>query len=335
MRQTDSIKKLIVELHSLLTFGLDLYQALKILSTEKYSSLILKEMEKGKAFFQSIEKLGILNGLELRMIRSGENSGKLTEAFSLVIEYHELQKEIKRKLIHVVSYPLLISICAIGVSIFMVEFVIPKFEDIYLMSGQKLPGVTLAILNFSNLFKAISSSPLAWLFFALLIGLAHIYRARLKREVVEFSSILPFVGIQVKSFQKLVLFLVWGMQSRAGLTLYESILSSESQAFLRSYKKGIQEIAFQLRVGESVFQAFGSSKLFSDQELNLIKSGEESNSIGSVFESIGNQKINDLKNGGLIAGKLVEPLLMIFIGGLVGFVLIGLYLPLFQINSIF
>lgn len=335
-------ERLFSELHSLLSSGLDFSHAFGLLidgEGDKNIQAVLRRLYRdvvaGSSLWQALEGCGKFSALDCGVVRIGEETGRLAESLSFLVDYYHKRIAQARMVWSAVSYPLIILAMAIIVVVFMLAVIVPMFEQVYSRMGGELPAMTRWIIALSGRFPAIA----AVLAFAAAGTGALLYFSRESAAVRSAASRLvlavPILGSIVcknnqASFCKLLYLL-----TSSGVPLLTGIVMLRSIIRFHPYQCSLDAIARGLERGES----FSSNlekfpRLYERRLSTLLRVGEETGRLPQMLLRQGEELTKELEHRLGSLGTFLEPALILFVGTLVAIILISMYLPMFSLGDI-
>lgn len=326
----------------LLAAGVSIIPALELLinSAKKRSLrdflIILKEGVKAGSSISSvlIRCKSSFSILYIALVEVGEVSGKLPEMFSYLgaIERDRLSalKSIRKALM----YPMIVIVVAIGVLLFILIAVVPTFEMLYQSSGVELPIITQRVLAFSR-FLLSERGGWALMYLILFIVLMRIVLRRsdhLRNQIDRKILKVPMVGELLLTSFNAGFSQVVGVMLASGIPLVKAIQLYEMGVVNTHIKRQLVSLRAALERGDSFYSVAKTQNIFSDVALTLISVGEVSGKLVAVLNRSGSYHADIVtqKVDAFIA--LIDPLSLLFIGGIVGVILVALYLPMFSMG---
>jgi len=328
------------QLASLLKSGVPILRALVIIRDQAVNrnmktvlQSIYKEVEAGSPFSSVLSQYPrVFPALYIALIRAGENSGALPEVLFKVSDYRAKQEEVVSRFKMAMVYPVLMAVVGIGTVVFMLTFVMPRLTKLYKDMGQSLPIPTKILISTSNALQH------GW-FWALLIIFAVIFIFRryslTKTGKVTVSVIqlnLPVFGnLVLKSelarfARTLELLLRSGISILRAINVTIPVLDNEiikTQLF-SSYK--------ELEQGGSFGRSLKNSKVIPSFMTNLLIVGEESGKLDDALTEVAASYERDTDEAIRVMSSLLEPLMILLMGLVVGFIVVAMLLPIFEMN---
>ncbi|OUS03131.1 general secretion pathway protein GspF [Flavobacteriales bacterium 33_180_T64] len=329
------------ELSVLLNAGINLKQALELIvssqknkKTKMILEAILIAIVQGQSFSEAIQSHKEFSDYEYHSIKIGEETGTTSKITEQLGEFYFKKNEQRRQLINALTYPIIILSTAILVVIFMLQFVVPMFEDIFKQQNVELPGITLFVVKLSNGIQTYG-----WVIILLIISsiiLNSLVKNKIwyKRIKDNFVTKIPFVGKFLKT-----VYLSQFTQSMMLLTaskvpVVDSINLVKKMIDFYPLSNALEDVEKQIIQGESLSISLSKHQLFDDRMITLIKVSEETNQTEYIFAKLNTLYNTKVQNRSKMLSTLLEPFIIIFIGIFVGFILIAMYLPMFKLSSI-
>lgn len=332
-------KQFYTQMHELLRAGLSFSASFSLIvesadgaDKEMYNN-ILDRVISGDSLWGALAAQKPFNRLDYGVIRIGEESGRLTEALSFLIEYYEKREAQRRSLISAISYPAITLVVAIIVLVFMMLVVVPMFEQVYARMGGELPHLTRVIIKLSSLMPKILLVLLAMLLACLLLrhiyGKTDIYQ-ELKAKILFGVPVLGEIlkKVELSRFTRILHLLV-----SSEVPLLQSLeLVSEIMQFV-PYRRAMTRASTEVLSGLPIYAALSESpELFDKKTLVMLKVGEETASMDKMLKSLSDDITEDLNYRIKQLNNTLEPVMILIIGIVVAFVLISMYLPMFKLG---
>jgi len=329
------------QLSVLIDAELPLIQSLGLLAEQqknKYFTRVITEVkedvEAGAALNQALRKHPkVFDDLYCNLVASGEQSGSLDTMLRRLADYQESMLKLRAKVKQAMIYPTAIVSFAIIVAIFMLWKVIPVFGGIYQELGAQLPGLTAAVLGLSNFV-----SRYILLIVAIIIGVVVLYRQWHKtpagREVVDRTKLkLPVMGnlsqkISLSRFTRTLSTLIGG-----GVPMLESLkiasTTTDNVIIERQVLNARQMVSEGKSLNDSLKQA-GQGQ-FPAMMIQMVNVGESTGTLDEMLGKLANFFDDEVDNAVSSLLSALEPLVLILVGGIVGTLVISMYLPLFNL----
>jgi type IV pilus assembly protein PilC len=329
------------QLATMIDAGLPLVQSMESLSSQQESNVfknilreIREDVEGGSTFAGALKKHpGTFNELYTNLVVAGEEGGILDNILNRLANYIEKSEALKKKVKSALIYPATIVGVAAGVVMILMIFVIPVFETMFKSAGQNLPLPTLIVVTLSKLIKkyVIIFIPAMILLFFMFRkyyqtqnGKAVIDRLLLKLPV--FGSL--FKKIAVARFSRTL-----GTLVSSGVPILDGLSIVSRTAGNRTIETAILNARASIREGETIAEPLSRSGLFPPMVIQMISVGESTGALDSMLSKIADFFEEEVDIAVVNLTSLLEPLLMVFLGVVIGGVVIAMYLPIFQMAS--
>ena len=296
---------------------------------------IKKQIIAGYTLSDTISKYPNLFGhVYIGLAKAGEDSGEIDKTFERLIELLEKQGSIKGKVISALTYPAFVILLAIAVVLVMLMFVFPAFKDMFEQQGKALPFITQFCIDTGELLKD------KWFLIPLgIIAIVGTFMYMLrwepsKRKLDEFVLNIPLICDLVKSAAFSNFLTVLQIAYDAGIPIIECLYLARTTLSNFIMNDAIKVSIKKMQAGAHLSESLKASGLFPKMILFMVATGEQSGRLGELMaQSVAHidQQLDMIID---TIGKLIEPLLLIFIGAIVCFLALALYLPLFQSYSV-
>ena len=328
------------ELSMLLGAGIDIKTALEIASEEQEKKKDQEILEKiktavigGDSLSDAIEQSKYFTEYEYYSLKIGEESGKLTEVLKNLSAYYAKRMEQKRKLISTFSYPVLVLSMAILAIYFMLNFIVPMFEEVFKRFDGELPALTRLIIALSEWFSAYAL--LLFLIFASLFAFLYVQRKSnwFRKYSAQIALHTPFIGdlinkIYMARFCHSMHFLIGAKNP-----LLRSLQLVRKMIAFYPYEVALKEVENDILHGISLSKSLEKFSFINRKMTYLIKVAEEVNQLEMIFDQLNKQFTEEVEYKMSALGNLLEPFLILFIGFFVALILVAMYLPLFQLST--
>lgn len=330
------------EMSVLLKAGMDLKTALDVIEEnqdKKKDQKIIQNISEfiisGLSLSEALEREGKFTPYEIFSVKIAEESGKLVDVLEELATYFKKSIQYRRLLVSALSYPVLV----IGVSLltlaFMLNFLIPLFGDIYKRLNQELPAATKMVINLSEFFNDYF---LYGILGIVLIGSLIFYnrkqiwlRAALSKMLLKtplFGKI--FRQIYIARFAHSMSFLL-----ESKVPIIQALGLTEKMIGFYPIEKSAKDSAAEILKGKPFFASLQKHSVYPKRVIALLKVGEETNQLNLMLGRIASQYEEETEQKIKLLGSLIEPILIVFLAITVGFILIAMYLPIFNLVTSF
>lgn len=333
---------LYLELSSLLQAGINLKSSFELITADQQKEqdkLLYQKIQDavltGTTFSQALQQTGKFSLYEVYSLQIGEETGKLIEVLHDLAKFYHNKIKQRRKITSALTYPCVVLTTSLGAVFFMLKFVVPMFGDVFKRFGGKLPWITEKIIGISNAMEDNF-----WRFLilvALIIGFILFTRKTPKFKQIS-SKILMRVPVVGNLVQKIYLARFCNSMRlliNAHLPLLRAIALIRQMINYYPIESSLQKVEDDIMNGKSLHESLAQFKVYPSKMIQLIKVGEETNQLDMFFAKISEQYIDEVEYKTSTLSSMMEPLIIIFLGLVVGVILISMYLPLFQMSNSF
>ena len=325
------------QLSTLIDAGLPVLRALRILEQQQKPGpmrlgirLVADDVEEGTSLSDAMSRHPkAFNRLYVNMVRAGELGGVLDVVLVRLADFMERMRSLKQKVVSAMIYPAAVITFAVAIVLVIMVFVIPKFEDIFKNMDQKLPAMTQMLMGFS---KWIGNG--GW---AVLLGLPVVFYFVVKllkmseggRHFVDSSTLkTPILGrivgkTSVSRFSRTL-----GTLLSAGVPILEALNITRETAGNEVFSRALGKVRDGIREGESFAEPLRQARIVEPMVVNMIDVGEETGELDEMLEKVADTYDEEVET--LVAGmmSLLEPVMVVTLGLIVGFIVIALFLPM-------
>jgi general secretion pathway protein F len=270
----------------------------------------------------------------ISMVAAGEASGALDLVLERLADFLEGQEAVRSKVTTALAYPALMAIVGGGVMLFLLAFVIPKITGVFADNKAALPFITIALLKVSSVVRKGW-----WALAAFIAALAFTYRRLMKREEFRLKRdtlLLKLPGLGAL-LQKLILARfakILGLLLTSGVPVIKAMEITGEAVVNRAYRAFLGEARADLIEGGKLSATLAKSALFPPLLIHMIGIGEQSGTMEKMLEKVGNAFEKEFDTGTTRFMALLEPILVLAMGLSVGFVVIAVLLPIFELNQL-
>ena len=326
------------DLSTLLGAGLDLNASLQLLSEEqdKEDNIFTKinsQILVGKPLSVAMQQTNLFTKYEHQSIRIGEETGQLAQIMLELKRYFENKNALRSQFISLITYPIIVIVIAFGVLFFLMNFVVPMFIGFLKQVNAELPAVTQFVLDLSELFSEWYKIVLATT--ALAVGF--FYFQRKAEWYLKYSGIvvlrLPLFG---KMMQRVYLTRFCQSMSlliNAKVPLVEALEMTSEMVGFYPIEQSLIRIKKDILKGKTLYESMQKEPVFEKRMVSMIRVGEEVNKLDDIFKKLTNQYADSVEHQSKILKSIIEPILIIIVGGVVALVAMAMILPIFKMSS--
>ncbi len=329
------------QLATMIDAGLPLVQSLEILSSQQENKVfkniireIREDVEGGSTFAGALKKHPVtFNELYTNLVVAGEEGGILDNILNRLANYIEKSEALKKKVKSALIYPAtIVGVAVIVVGILMI-FVIPVFETMFKSSGQTLPLPTLIVVTLSKMIKkyvVIFIPAMIFLFYLL----RKYYKTQNGRALLDGLLLkLPVFGSLFKKIAVARFSRTLGTLVSSGVPILDGLLIVSRTSGNRTIETAILNARASIREGETIAEPLNRSAIFPPMVIQMISVGESTGALDSMLSKIADFYEEEVDIAVANLTSLLEPFLMIFLGVVIGGVVISMYLPIFNMAS--
>ncbi|THB63209.1 MAG: type II secretion system F family protein [Gammaproteobacteria bacterium] len=331
------------QLATMMGAGVPLVQAFDIVgkghenpSMQEMLMSIKADIEQGSTLAEGLAKHPRhFDELFINLINAGEQSGALETLLDKIATYKEKTESLKKKIKKALFYPAAVVVVAIIVTSILLLFVVPQFEEIFANFGAQLPAFTKFVIELSNLLSTY------WYFVLFLLVVAVVAFFEAKRRSHKFNHFLdrlilkvPVLGMIMNKAAVARFSRTLATMFAAGVPLVDALTSVAGAAGNIVYSNAIINIREDVATGQQLQQSMKQAGLFPNMVVQMVAIGEESGALDSMLTKVADfyEEEVDAAVDGL--SSLIEPLIMAFLGVVVGGLVVAMYLPIFQLGSV-
>ena len=329
------------ELLALLEAGLNLVEAIETLAEKEQRQEIkqtldalLQSLYQGQTFSSALELQAQQNNsfpiLYVATVRASEKTGDLVEALTRYVSYDQQLGLVKKKIVSASIYPALLMVVGGLVILFLLGFVVPKFSRIYEDTGGNLPFLSQVLLAWGVLLEAHGKEILAAIALCITTLFFALKQVSTRRWLSQLFWRIPALGKRLRIYQMARFYRTLGMLLKGGTPILAA-LKSVTGLLDAALQKQMQQATTAISEGQAISIAMEHAGLTTPIAVRMLRVGERSGKIGDMMERIAAFYDEELSRWIEWFTKLFEPILMLFIGLIIGAVVLLLYMPIFEL----
>ena len=342
--RTRDVAQMTRQLAALLRAGVPLLQALQMLSRSLPSAALTRvilavhsDVEAGQALHAALAKHPAhFSGLYISMVQAGESAGILDTLMERLANTLEKNEALRSQVRSALTYPLAVMVISAAVLVMILVFVVPVFQDVFKSFGAELPWATQLVVALSGTLSA--SGPAALLAAVLLIAWlkqpnrhTSAFQAWLQRSLLKMPLLGGLIQSAVVARWTQTLSALLG----AGVPLAEALGPVAQACDHAVFARTTEQLQRQVAQGSSLSEAMARSTRFPPMIVQLCHTGEETGSMDTLLARAGSLMENELDDRVNALSSLLEPLIIVVLGGLIGGILVAMYLPIFRLGQVF
>jgi type IV pilus assembly protein PilC len=330
------------QLATMIDAGIAIVQALQALAEQTPNKVmrdvindVCSRVQSGESYSEALQKHPkVFNRLYVSMISAGEKGGMIAEIMARLATYLENTERLRKKVKTALMYPTAVTVVAVGITTFLLIKVIPVFKDVYSGFGAKLPAPTEVLMDISDLVRH-------WFVLLLILAVAAIWgwlsfiKTKSGREFWDARRIkLPIFGsiahkICLARFTRTLASLI-----RSGVPILEVLQIVSQTVGNVVMEKAIKTAMADIERGEGISAALGKNPVFPSMIIRMLSAGEQTGKIDEMLERVSNFLDEEIEAtlSGLMS--LLEPIMIVVLGVLIGGMVICMFLPIFNLANI-
>ena len=331
------------QLATMMKAGVPLLQAFDIVGRGHANAAVAKllldikaDVETGSSLSQAFRKYPLyFDALYCNLVAAGEQAGILDTLLDRLATYKEKILAIKSKIKSALFYPIAVIVVAFIITAVIMIFVIPAFKDVFKSFGADLPAPTLLVIAISDFFVAYW-----WAIFGIIFGGLFAFFESWKRSE-KIQMLMDRTLLRLPVFGDIIRKAVIARWSRtlstmfaAGVPLVESLESVGGAAGNYVYKAATKEIQGEVSTGTSLTNAMTNVKLFPNMVTQMVAIGEESGALDSMLGKVADFFEQEVDDAVEAMSSLMEPIIMVVLGTLIGGMVVAMYLPIFKLGAV-
>jgi type IV pilus assembly protein PilC len=334
------------QLATMVDAGLPIVKALDIIGTQASKKKIRKvfldvksQIEQGASFSKALQKYrDIFGDLYINLIAAGEAGGLLDTILDRIAVYMEKAISLKRKVKSAMMYPTIVLIIATSVVWGMLVFIIPKFKEMYEGMGGSLPALTQFAITLSDFMSSWYGGGVIFGFIVVSsITIRILYKKTEKGRFLidRFLLKIPKIGDLIRKASVAKFSRTFGTLLSSGVAILDAMDIVARTSGNKVIEKALLKSKSDIEGGKTVVDPLEKAGVFPPMVTQMIAVGEETGALDQMLNKIADFYDDEVDRAVEGLTKMIEPFLMIFVGGAVGFVIIAMYLPIFKMGEMF
>jgi type IV pilus assembly protein PilC len=329
------------QLATLIDAGLPLLRGLNVLQKQEKNVTLKRTIaqlsdavESGSTFSEALaQHPKIFTRLYVNMVRAGEAGGVLDVTLTRLADFQEKAQKIKNKVISAMVYPSVVIFVAIGILSFLMAFVVPKFQEIFmdLLEGKGLPALTVMVITASNVirqkFLAVFISVVALVFAIKLIGKT----SKGRYAVDTFKLNMPVLGQLIRKIGIARFTRTLGTLVASGVPILQALNIVRETSGNAVIARAVARVHDSVKEGERIVQPLEASKVFPPMVISMVDVGEETGALPDMLMKIADVFDDEVDNSVAALTSLLEPVMIVFLALIVGTIVLSMFLPLITV----
>ena len=330
------------QIATMINAGLPLVQSLEVLASQqlnkRFKGVLIKireDVEGGSTFAASLKQHPtVFTPLYMSMVEAGEAGGFLDTVLNRLAGYIEKSMTLRRKVKGAMIYPATIITVAVAVVIFLLIFVIPTFKTLFEGFGAALPLPTRIVLELSRLVKTHLLAGLGTLVGAV-FGVRFYYRTEKGKKVIDSLLLrLPVIGQLIRKVSVAKFTRTLGTLVSSGVPILDGLNITARIAGNKVVEEAILKTRSSIAEGKTIADPLGASGIFPPMVVQMISVGEQTGALDSMLAKIADFYDAEVDQAVANLTTLLEPIMIVFLGVVVGGLIIAMYLPIFKLVTV-
>ena len=323
--------------------GLPLVQGLDILSEQVESKTLAKTLttvkanvESGSTYADALRKHPrIFTELYVNMVAAGEAGGILDTILNRLAAYIEKAMKLKKKVKGAMIYPAVVTTIAVGVIAVIMIFVIPTFSKMFAQFGGTLPAPTRLVIAMSQFIAGIGGLIVLGAIIAIVVSIIQIRRTEKGKKTIDAILLkLPIFGNILRKVAVAKFTRTLGTLVSSGVPILDGLEITAKTAGNKVIEYSVMEVRRAVAEGKTLEEPLSKAKVFPPMVTHMIAVGESTGALDAMLSKIADFYDDEVDNAVSNLTAMMEPLLMVFLGTAVGFIVISMYLPIFKLITL-
>ncbi len=323
--------------------GLPLVQALEILSSQVESKTlsatlqqVKSDVESGATYADALRKHPrVFTELYVNMVAAGESGGILDTILNRLATYIERAMKLKKKVKGAMVYPVVVSSIAVGCIAVIMIFVVPTFSKMFATMGATLPLPTRLVVNTSHFIAGIGGLLTLGAIVAFVVAIVQIRRTEKGTHAIDKLLLkLPIFGPLIKKVSVAKFTRTLGTLVSSGVPILDGLEITAKTSGNKVLEYAIMEVRKGVMAGKTLAEPITKAKVFPQMVTHMIAVGESTGALDSMLAKIADFYDDEVDASVNNLTAMMEPMLMVFLGGAVGFIVVAMYLPIFKLITL-
>ncbi|MDR5752031.1 MULTISPECIES: type II secretion system inner membrane protein GspF [unclassified Caballeronia] len=267
------------------------------------------------------------------LVAAGEHTGKLGLVLSRLADYIEQRNALKQKIILAFTYPAIVTLIAFGIVTFLLSYVVPQVVNVFASTKQALPVLTVMMMALSGFVRNY------W--WAVLIGVvvfswivkSILARAGPRMAFDRWLLTAPLIGKLVRGYNTVRFASTLAILTAAGVPILRALQAAGETLSNTAMRENVDDAIVRVREGTSLSRALGNTKTFPPVLVHLIRSGEATGDVTTMLDRASDGEARELERRTMFLTSLLEPLLILAMGGVVLVIVLAVMLPIIELNN--
>lgn len=325
------------QLAILINAGVPILECLEILHKQEQNMVLKRvvknvsiQVEEGKSLYDSLSSQQGFNKLYCSLVKAGESAGILDSILNKLAEFLEKQEKLKKQVKSALTYPVIVVIVGVLVIFGLMTFVVPQFVGMLQESNQEIPWVTQTVIDVSDFFRNYTLLLIAGIVAGTMFFVNFIKTKEGKTQWDRFTMRAPLFGMLIIKGNLGAFTRTLSTMLAAGVPIIDSLEICIDTLDNTQIAKDLTKVRQAVIEGKSITEPLSRISYFPPLVTQMMKVGESTGNLDSMLVKVADVFQEEVEE--LVANltKLIEPIILVVLGGIIGFVLIAMYLPIFM-----
>lgn len=274
----------------------------------------------------------VFDKLMVAMVEAGEAGGVLDETLTRLAKLLEDNAKLQNQIKGALSYPVAVLFIAILVFLGMTIFIIPTFAGIFEQLGAELPAFTLMLVNLSSTLRSPFSAVLVGILIVAIVAFTQYYKTPVgRRQVDQLILKLPLFGDLIQKTATAQFSRTLASLSKAGVPIMMALEILTETSSNTIFSDAISKSRVDISEGIPLSEALAAKKVFPELSINMLMVGEETGNMDAMLSKVADFYEDEVSSAAKMLTSLIEPFMIVFVGGIVASILVAMYLPMFSV----
>ena len=327
---------------SMVEAGVAMLRALNVMTEQTQNPRLKKaltqvryDIEQGGTLSGALEKHPkIFDRLYISMIRAGEAGGVLDQVLNRLAIFMEERSKLTQQVRAAMTYPVVVMLIAVGVFYAMLTLVLPTFSGLFASLGSELPAYTKLLISISNFLRSWYMVLVIGVIVGSVWALKNWYQTKEGRFTIDLTLLqVPVLGDILKKVSVARFTRTFGTLTKSGVPIVSALDVVKDSAGNAVLARAVEAVQAKVQQGGTISGPMGESKIFPAMVTQMVAIGEETGQLENMLEKIADFYDVEVATAVESLTSLLEPIMIVTLGGLVGAIVVGMYLPIFTVIS--
>jgi general secretion pathway protein F len=268
------------------------------------------------------------------LVAAGEHTGKLGLVLSRLADYIEQRNALKQKIILAFTYPAIVTLIAFGIVTFLLSYVVPQVVNVFASTKQALPVLTVMMMALSGFVRSYWWAVLAGVVIVSWLVKRILARPGPRMAFDRWLLTAPLVGKLVRGYNTVRFASTLAILTAAGVPILRALQAAGETLSNTAMRENVDDAIVRVREGTSLSRALGNTKTFPPVLVHLIRSGEATGDVTTMLDRASEGEARELERRTMFLTSLLEPLLILAMGGVVLVIVLAVMLPIIELNNL-